>query len=82
MFQEPVQYEVSGEGIALTGETFSMQHQWESTYQVREYRHWMMIYLSRYQVVYIQRLALDASDWEILRAIVRGVPELDARLRD
>ncbi len=81
MFQEPVKYEVSGEGIALTGETFAMRYEWEAIYEVREYRYWMVIFLSRYQTVYLQREALDDTDWEILRAIVRNVPDMDVRLR-
>lgn len=80
-FQEVATYEVSGEGIAVEGGTFALRYQWEAVHQVRETRGWLLIYLNRYYPLYLQREALDPTDWEILRAIVRGVPELDARLR-
>lgn len=81
MFQEEAHYDISGEGIRVEGEHFHVFFQWEGVYRVREYRQWMMISLTSVYAVYIDRHLLDETDWAILRALLRSIPELDVTLR-
>lgn len=83
LLQGPVVYSFSDEGVWLEGEGFSYYTAWEHFYLVREYPQWLVLYTSRFSAYHVYKPALeDPSDWAILRAIIRGKPDLNHKLRE
>lgn len=82
LLKEANTFEVSDQGVRITGQHYEAQFGWKAFFEIKEYPHWMLFYTSRHSALYLHKGSFEnLSDWYILRSLIRSQPALRHRLR-
>lgn len=81
MFSDELQFTITDKHIFVKGTHFESRMDWEVINHVKEYRNWMLIYVSRQAAYHIYKPQVDPMDWQILKSIISGREEINSKLK-